>query len=418
MMPMSRCARSIIVVLVLVPLFKPAGLGQLPAANALFHVWKVVALVLVGAYLVRHRRDVRLGTPEVSLVAFWVCYLVGCLMSGSSVFDVANGLVTSFVLLVLVRTTARLGRAQNLLRSMAWVFAVELVLQVLSMAVVRAGITLFPGDYTYMYLFGEDNYSAFMTLPMAAVVLFWAADCGDRRAQAAAGILWAVLFGAYAAVQSVAATLGFAVLGLAYLLRNWRGSFARHMPLWLVGACFVGLLLLVMVFHVQVVAADALESLFVAGLGKDLYTLNSRTIIWEQAWQLICQRPLFGWGDGVTGDMIWAGHAHNLMLEVALRSGWIGLASYLAFVASSYARAGRLLKEAGASVLVGAIAAFALTSFFDFYPMVIAPYGLFAVVTVVPELHGESDDEHGMSVKGRPKHLRQSAGRLGGARKR
>lgn len=86
-------------------------------------------------------------------------------------------------------------------------------------------------------------------------------------------------------------------------------------------------------------------------MGRDA-TLSGRTLIWEQVWIFILQRPWLGWGY----DAFWRGtrgeafrvvvavhfmvfHAHNGFLEIWLELGAVGLALF----ALSYLRAWRRL---------------------------------------------------------------------------
>ncbi|HTW44198.1 MAG TPA: O-antigen ligase [Acidobacteriaceae bacterium] len=88
-----------------------------------------------------------------------------------------------------------------------------------------------------------------------------------------------------------------------------------------------------------------------AWLGRDA-TLSGRTLIWQQVWIFITQRPWLGWGyeafwRGTRGEAFRVDaalnfvvfHAHNGFLEIWLNLGFAGLALF----ALSYARAFRQL---------------------------------------------------------------------------
>ena len=94
----------------------------------------------------------------------------------------------------------------------------------------------------------------------------------------------------------------------------------------------------------------------VTGLGRD-NTLTGRTDIWPAAWDMIQERPWFGWGPGVwiqqnadPARYIGAeagfnvGHSHNTVLEVMLLWGVLGLVLYLGVVLALARSAWRLVR--------------------------------------------------------------------------
>jgi exopolysaccharide production protein ExoQ len=69
---------------------------------------------------------------------------------------------------------------------------------------------------------------------------------------------------------------------------------------------------------------------------EELGSLNSRTEVWGQAWQLFGQRPLLGHGfmsaRGVFLDTFGLGGAHNAFVEVLVNSGVFGTAFWIALL--------------------------------------------------------------------------------------
>jgi O-antigen ligase len=380
---------SLALLLILIPFFKPAGLGQVAILDSIFQVWKLFALAVVFLILLGNLRILPFGRIELYLLAFWISYAVGCYQTGVSYGDVINGFFTSMALLLLFRLEGSLGRTAILLRTLSLIFSIGLVLQVLTIFIVRQGIVLFPSEYAYMYFFGEDNYSAFMVLPMMAVVLYTDTVTAQHgwNHRAALLIYFAVLF-SYIYVQSIAAILGIGLLGICYACRHRAHSFFRWLTPKRVGAIFLTILVLFLFFNIQDYLAKVFGSFFQRAFDKDILTMNSRTIIWSQARMLIKQRPLFGWGDGLSSSVIWGLHAHNFLLELLVRSGLIGMTAYLLWISSAYRRGFRYMSSESVIVLVGALASFALLSFFDFYINVSAFYCLVAVVAIVPETLG------------------------------
>ncbi len=387
-MPIASTKRksfySLLLALILILLFKPTGLGQIGVLNTVFQVGKAASLAVILLLSLRSWRQIKFASLELSLVVFWAAYAIGCYQSNSGYYTVLNYSLTSFAFLVLFKIEAEKGRVRELIKVLWSIFIVFLLLQVASIFIVRQGIVLFPGDYTYMYLFGEDNYSAFMTLPMMALALYGDAVDGSPkrwRHRVTVATYWLVLV-SYVYVQSIAASLSFLLLGICYLGRDKPNSFVHLLSPKKIAIAFLVVLALILVFHIQ----DLFGHLVSTFLDKDIFTLNSRTTIWSQAENLIAARPFFGWGDGLTNSMIWGSHAHNVFLQLLTVSGIVGTLAFFYYVGRAYANAGACLSTSSGSILVGTLAALALLAFFDFYVGISALFCFIAFVSVVPSV--------------------------------
>lgn len=380
--------------LILLFLFKPVGFGQIPLLNSAFQWGKGVSIFLIFLMFCRNMGNNRISMVEISLGLFWTAYAVGCIRSESSLTTVLNYSLTSFALITLFRIESTKGRLGLLVETLWLLFVILITLQAISVFVVMGGIDLFPGEYTRMYLFGEDNYSAFAMLPMMAIVLYvdsiWSEKSKFKHVITV--MVYLLILISYIYVQSVAAILGFALLGACYFAKNGPRSFANWLRPITIVVVFLSLLILVTVFHVQ----DYIAKFTPTFLDKDMLTLNSRTIIWDQAFRLIMERPIFGWGDGITEEMIWNGHAHNLLLDLLIVSGMVGSLSFLAFVHSAYTEAGQSIASFSGSILTGAFGAMSVMSFFDFYIGVSATFCFVAFVAVVPSALAKDQQREGL----------------------
>lgn len=394
-----RSMETVFLILILLPLFKPTGLGQIAVFNTLFQLSKAVSLCVILFLFLGNLRKVKITALEVSLACFWIAYTIGSYQSGAGYDTVVNYSLTSFALLELFKIETAEGQARKLTKALWGLFIPLLILQALSIFIVMHGVILFPGDYTHMYLFGEDNYSAFMILPMVAIVLY--SDVVDNEGRKSWGHRLTVasfvfVFIAYVYVQSVAAVLGFLLLGICYLGKDKLHSFVHWLTLKKIAIGFITLLLLVLVFHIQ----DAIGGFASTILDKNVFTLNSRTIIWNQAEKLIVAKPVFGWGDGLAETMIWGGHAHNILLQLLTISGLVGTVAFFCYIGRSYADAGKSILSNSGSVLIGALAAMAILTFFDFYIGISAMFCLAAFVATVPRSLAMESGCRMVSVKG------------------
>jgi O-antigen ligase len=88
---------------------------------------------------------------------------------------------------------------------------------------------------------------------------------------------------------------------------------------------------------------------FVRGAPEELQNLTGRTRLWEAAFGLVKERPVFGWGPGllrsgafalqIEAEVGFVGHAHNALLEATLAGGVVGGVLWL----SAFAAGGFLL---------------------------------------------------------------------------
>lgn len=75
-----------------------------------------------------------------------------------------------------------------------------------------------------------------------------------------------------------------------------------------------------------------------SGKVEEVTSLTGRSSIWNQIFDLIAQKPIFGWGHAVMGKVLTAhadqigfsvGQAHNLYLQVLFAGGFVGLFLFL-----------------------------------------------------------------------------------------
>ena len=98
--------------------------------------------------------------------------------------------------------------------------------------------------------------------------------------------------------------------------------------------------------------------------------------------------------------MIWGGHAHNILLQLLTISGLVGTVAFFYYIGRSYADAGKSILSNSGSILIGALAAMAILTFFDFYIGISAMFCLAAFVATVPRSLAMESGCQPASVKG------------------
>jgi O-antigen ligase len=104
---------------------------------------------------------------------------------------------------------------------------------------------------------------------------------------------------------------------------------------------------------------------------EQITSLNSRTEVWEQGWELFMQRPIFGHGymsaRGVFLENFELGGAHNAFVEVIVNSGLFGTFWWVALLFLAIRAASRLgaLRFADGPMLLGVLSALVINGLTD-----------------------------------------------------
>ena len=386
--------------LLLAPFCKPVGLDVWPWLDTLFLLWKLAAAAVLAVSLFPKNLSDRVRQRSIIqgvLLVFWGIYFLGCVRAGADVSSVGLTVVSSIVLLMLVSYESRIGNGLRLLDAMATLFSLCIVLHILSVFAVKAGLLRFSAGPD-VYLFGYDNYSAFILYPMLAVVLFYRALCGRKPDFFGWGLMLALVL-AYLYTSSVtAAFAGILMIGLMVVRNCWTGLRRLLDPKWL-GVLMALFLVAICVFRVQNLFASMLNA-----MDKGI-TLNSRTYIWEHALRLIRQKPFFGHGsftqEQINNYILYGTtHAHNLLLELLLRTGIVGTASYIIFLCGFVSRgARRRLLRSEAGILVIGLAVQLILMFMDFYPNNTVFYIFMGVLYNWDRFPPEGDRQNGLWIE-------------------
>lgn len=161
-------------------------------------------------------------------------------------------------------------------------------------------------------------------------------------------VLLALCGGGLIATRTRGAVLGAAVGVAVVLWTRWRG--ARKLEVVALGTVFVAM--------IAVSGAEAIEQYFARGESVDrLASLNARTDLWEHAFELVAQHPLYGYGltasRGLFLESMGLGGGHNALVNLLVDTGLLGALLWLALLAGIGIAASRLLRSTGASRVDG-----------------------------------------------------------------
>lgn len=375
----TKIRKSVILyILFFIPFFKPVGLSVYAGINSIYLVWKLVSLC-VGIFIILNESNGTFITYKKDtwfrgLFLFFIIYFLNCFSVSRDLVTIVSNILVIFELIIILSITKGKSK-KNMADALNFIFSILLFLQIISVFYIKAGHIVFEyieNDYTY--LFGTDNYSAFATIPMLGAILFFDYKRKNLFTKAKKVFLCFGLCVSYVYTGAVTAAIMSVVTVLAYIISKYNKFLLKFFTIKKVTFFCVLVLFLIMAFDIQ---NHMLWLLRLVGKSAKATTLNSRTIIWKKAFNIIKQNIIFGIGElsaeQVEGYALYGmGHAHNLMLDLLLKSGIIGTISYLYFYLgflSKYFR--KALKSSGFISVITLIGYFVL-SMMDDYPFM--PY--------------------------------------------
>lgn len=376
----TKIRKSVILyILFFIPFFKPVGLSVYTGINSIYLIWKLVSLC-VGIFIILSESNGTFITYKKDtwfrgLFLFFIIYFLNCFSVSRNLVTIVSNILVIFEFIIILSTTKSKSKRKNMADALNFIFSILLFLQIVSVFYIKAGHIVFEyieNDYTY--LLGTDNYSAFATIPMLGAILFFEYKRKNLFSKVKKVFLCLGLCASYVYTGAVTAAIMSIVTVLAYIITKYNKFLLKFFTIKKVAVFCVLVLFLIMAFDIQ---NHMLWLLRLVGKSAKATTLNSRTIIWEKAFNIIKQNIIFGIGElsaeQVEGYALYGmGHAHNLILDLLLKSGVVGTISYLYFYLgflSKYFR--KALKSSGFILVITLIGYFVL-SMMDDYPFM--PY--------------------------------------------
>ena len=352
----------------LLPFFKPALIGNYGTLNSIFLLWKIISIIII-VYVSRSsyyftKNDIYIG----SLILFFIIYLFNNFVNKCNVIELINTFVSILTLILFIRFLVQKKQYYLLLKVLAFISLIICFLQFVSIFVINIQHFLINDNTVPTYLLGPDNYSAFFMIPMITIILFYDTTKTNGKVSK---LGWSVLI-IYTLTNIYMKSMTAAAVGAIYiiliLIYKKNMKFLEYLSLKNLLLVFMLLLILIIVFDIQNIFSMLLENF----LGKGT-TLNSRTIIWDLSLEQIKNNIFFGCGDFSNYDLFQnyvlygTTHAHNMLLELLLRTGLIGTICYLHFLYYTIERKFKQLCASSGYILVIGMVAFIVLSFMDFY---------------------------------------------------
>ena len=365
-------------ILILIPFFKPTGLISYEVINNIFQVLKFFSIGLIIFYILRDKK-IKKYFYLIYIIIFWIIYSLNSLIYGGNYLDIINNAVTCVILMIFIKKVFEENK-EILFLSLKIIFSVYLILHILSVIIMNIfNIGLFDVNSITTYFLGQDNYSAFMAIPMITIVIFVGYFQEKNISWKYISLLLVLTF-CYILTKSYTAALALVVLSIFIILLKLNINLLKYISVRNTTLVLTIILLLIIVFNIQNIFIYFLDN-----IGKGI-TLNSRTIIWKDSLELIAEKPLLGHGDlsteKIDGYLLYgASHAHNFLLELLLRTGFIGTICYILFVdravKDSYKKEKTTIEI---SILILGLISYIIVLFMDFYPILQYQYCLLGIL--------------------------------------
>lgn len=376
----TKIRKSVIIyILFFIPFFKPVGLSVFAGINSIYLVWKLVSLC-VGIFIILNESNGTFITYKKDtwfrgLFLFFIIYFLNCFSVSRNLVTIISNILVILELIIILSVTKSKSNRKNMEDALNLIFSSLLFLQIVSVFYIKAGHVVFEyieDDYTY--LLGTDNYSAFATIPMLGAILFFEYKRKNSFSKAKKVFLCLGLCASYVYTGAVTAAIMSVLTVLSYIITKNNKFLLKFFTIKKVAVFCVLVLFLIMAFDIQ---NHMLWLLKLVGKSAKATTLNSRTIIWEKAFNIIKQNIIFGIGelsaDQVEGYALYGvEHAHNLMLDLLLKSGIVGTISYLFFYLRFLSKYFRKALKSSGFILVITLIGYFILSMMDDYPFM--PY--------------------------------------------
>lgn len=372
------------VIVLLIPFFKPVGIAYYSGLNRFFIAWKFVSMILIlfEFFIIRGKVHIKYPKGYIGLGIFWLIYIVNNVINREWDSDVFNNAVISCFILFYAYELLLVGKMGEYIHGLATIFRWYYWIFVFSSILVRVGVLFFgsiSGDY--LYFLGTDNYSAFFLIPMLGIIFL---DCCMNRMVKSLDFSICLYLGSYiiiyAWLRSMTALLAGMVVALLLFFYKYKAKVLQIVNVKTAIVFAIVVLVLIVGFHVQ----NLFSEFLIRVIGKGI-TLNSRTIIWQDALNLIKDTPWLGYGTLsdtfiASYKLYGANHAHNIFLELLLRTGIVGTMAFLSFLLYPAKTMIKMCRKKECGIIVIFFVGQIVLCTMDFYPTIQMLYCYMSIV--------------------------------------
>ena len=339
---------------------KPFNASLIPSLNMMYSILKIVATMGLLIYLFKKRFSISKSSKWcMAFLAWWTISIV---LNGNLINNIQVLLSIFGMLLLFNVMQSRTNGFVIIAKHLRQIAEVYLILQLYTIIVDHPIFAKASVSFD-KYFLGSDNYSAFIIIPLVGFIL---TDTAMHKSTLGFKTWFFVVVGflCLAIPQSWAGAIAYGILIVLLIFKN-SPTVRKIANVRNVCVLGVGVLVLVMVFHIQNYIGDILNAMGKVGM-------SSREIIWPRAVVALLKRPLTGYGilteDQISSYILYgASHTHNIILEFFFSSGIVGFYLVSMWIKSALTIKKEYLKVKSVIYLLYCIIVYFICAFFDFY---------------------------------------------------
>ena len=306
-------------VFLILPFFSIAGIID-NISETQHQIWQVVSMILMGLLALSVASDIRFKWPVGLFIAFQGIILFSCCFHHGPQYGIITVTVAAIILFMLMQSPY----FEDIINAVCIIVITSVVINFVTI-VLRLG-----EDNAVFFIGGKNALSTFL-IPGAFLVVI---NTYLREKKFSVGYRISI-FLCFVSVFVAKSATGIVVTAVAliFLVLTKQVKIKKNMYLFVIAFAYIMPLL----FLDNLIDSEFWYE-FTAMLGKET-TLTSRTIIWEEAKELIRDNWILGAGRGVKISFIglWNDvqsmyESHNLILEIFVEGGILAFSVFVLII--------------------------------------------------------------------------------------
>lgn len=317
----------LLIVFLTLPHMKPDYVASaVPTADLIFDILRGTSFLIIALWYVIEKKPV---SVVVVLVAVWRAFLVFSTFVHEG--EVHRSIMDSFSIIsvALLYDVAYNNRKSIFLSAQLFCFELALYINLYTIFAFPSGLYTQPPEYYTKYWFlGLYNMYTRQFVPALMFAWLYKSQTGNQwRTYTLTAVIFVTVFKVWSGGQIAV----LCAMVIVYLFFKNRTKLFNYYTYWLLHIVFF---VAVFVFRFQ-----NLFRWFIDGFLGKWSSLTGRMYVWDKTFELFLKYPIIGHGtqNGLTvriveTGLIWAGHAHNMLLELLYQGGVIGLVLWVCIV--------------------------------------------------------------------------------------
>ncbi len=321
----SFIRNTLIVILLLIPFFTPEYLiNEIFRISNIFMYYKYIAAVII---LVLYLWQGKISKYIIAILCYNITIIVATSLNSSANINAAINSAISLVSVCLLLELVMREDPKKAIKAMLIIFEVLIYLNFLTIILYPEGLYA-SKLYSNNWLLGYDNQHIITILPGIAVSLLYSSYDGNKLK---IRTIILIIISTISVIVTFSATsvVAIALMLIFIIVRKKIFNNTKILNLKNYIITYLTLFFSIVIIRMQ----EIFRYLIVEVLHKSL-TFTGRTLIWDRTLDFIKYKPLFGYGvENATVRAVKVGwdnatHAHNTILEILYKGGFIALFIY------------------------------------------------------------------------------------------